>query len=211
LKSSLFDRRIVFDAAAFYNDYKDMQVFVLVPPVAGGTGLPVDVLDNAKKAHTDGLDLQLTARPIAALTATIQAGVLQTKLDSYVSNRDPSQPDYSGNQLPLSPHLSASIVVDYRRPVAGGVLDAQVSANYKGHAFFDISNSPYIDQGAYWIENIRLAYAFSKERFEVAAFVHNLSGETYYVDKFDLTNPFGFVQGVVGQPRTIGLELNYRY
>ena len=211
LKSSLFDRRIVFDAAAFYNDYKDMQVFVLVPPVAGGTGLPVDVLDNAKKAHTEGLDLQLTARPIAALAATVQAGVLQTKLDRYVSNRDPSQPDYSGNQLPLSPHLSASIVVDYRRPVAGGVLDAQVSANYKGHAFFDISNSPYIDQGAYWIENIRLAYAFSKQRFEVAAFVHNLSGETYFVDKFDLTNPFGFVQGVVGQPRTIGVELNYRY
>jgi iron complex outermembrane receptor protein len=211
LKSSFFDRRLILDLAAFYNDYKDMQVFVLVPPVAGGTGFPVDVLDNAPRAHTDGLDLQLTAKPVSPLTATVQLGVLETKLDRYVSDRDPSQPDYSGNQLPLSPHLSASIILDYKAHAGPGALDVQASANYKGHAFFDISNSPYLDQTGYWIENVRVAYAFSGERWEIAAYIRNLSGEHYYVDKFDLTSPFGLIQGVVGQPRTIGAELNYRF
>jgi len=210
LKSGFYQQRVVFDLAAFYNDYKDMQLFVLVPPVAGGTGFPVDVLDNAKRAHTDGIDAQLTLKPISALTASFQLGVLETRLDDYVSDRDPSQPNYSGNQLPLAPHASASIMIDYRLPLGPGALDVQVSANYKGHTFFDISNSPYLDQSAYWLENLRIAYAFSR-RWEVAAFVRNLCGEHYYVDKFDLTNPFGLIQGVVGQPRTVGFELNVHY
>ncbi len=211
LKSEVLDRRLLLDVAAFYNDYRDMQVFVFVPPVPGGTGLPVDVLDNAQRAHTDGLDLALTARPTSRLTASAGVGLLETKLDSYVSNRDPSQPDYSGDQLPLAPHVSASLTLDYRLPLGPGQVDLQANANYKGHAFFDISNSPYLDQPAYWIENLRLAYAFARGHWEVAAFVHNLGAQQYYVDKFDLTNPFGFIQGVVGQPRFVGGEINYKY
>ena len=211
LKTTLFDHRLILDLAAFYNDYKNMQVFVLVPPVAGGGGLPVNVLDNARRAHTEGLDLAATARPLSPLTLSAQVGVLETRLDSYVSNRDPSQPDYSGNQLPLSPHLSASLMLDYRLPLGEGVLDLQASANYKGHAFFDISDNPYLQQEAYWLENLRLAYAFAHRRLEVAVYVHNLSDEAYYVDKFDLSSPFGFIQGVVGMPRTVGIEVNLRY
>jgi iron complex outermembrane receptor protein len=128
-----------------------------------------------------------------------------------VTSRDPSQTDYSGNQLPLAPHVSASLSLDYRHALAAGALDLQVSANYKGHAFFDISNSPYLDQPGYWIENLRAAYSFAHGHWEAAVFVRNLAGERYFVDKFDLTSPFGFIQGVVGQPRFIGGELNYKY
>jgi iron complex outermembrane receptor protein len=211
LKSSLFERRLTFDAAAFYNVYRDMQVFVYVPPVAGGSGLPLNVLDNAPRAHTDGLDLQVTARPAAPLTAALLVGVLQTRLDSYVSYRDPSQPDYSGNQLPLAPHLSTSFRLDYKLHLGAGDVDLQANANYKSRVFFDVSNSPYLEQQAYWIENIRAAYAFDASHLEIAAFVRNLSGKEYYNYKFDLTNPFGLIQGVVGEPRTAGAELSYRY
>jgi iron complex outermembrane recepter protein len=211
IKASLFDRHVIFDAAAFYNDYHDMQVFVLVPPVAGGSGLPINVLDNAKKAHTDGVDLTLTVKPISAFTVTVQAGVLQTKLDQYRSKRDPSLPDYSGNQLPLAPHVSGSIMLDYKIPLLSGALDLQANANYKGHVFFDVANDPFIDQSGYWLENMRLAYTFSGGHWEAAAYVHNLSDKQYYNDKFDLSSPFGFIQGIVGVPRTLGAEVNWRY
>jgi iron complex outermembrane receptor protein len=211
VKSSFLDRRLVVDVAGFYNDYRDMQIFVFVPPVAGGTGFAVDVLDNAQRAHTDGADIQISGRPAGGLTATALIGVLETRLDAYVTSRDPSQTDYSGNQLPLAPHVSASLILDYRHALAAGAVDLQLSANYKGHAFFDISNSPYLDQSGYWIENLRAAYSFAHGHWEAAVFVRNLSGQKYFVDKFDLTNPFGFIQGVVGQPRFIGGELNYRF
>jgi iron complex outermembrane receptor protein len=206
LKSSLFENRLIFDVAAFYNDYRNMQVFVLVPLGA----LPVNVLDNAKAAHTEGIDAQLTARPFKGLTTTFNLGLLDTKLDTFVADRDPSQPDYSGNQLPLSPHVSFSGLIDYKVPVGPGTLDLQFNANYKSHQFFDISNDPYTTQGGYWIENARVAYQFDDSHWEVAGFVRNLSDQKYYLDAFDLSF-VGFIQGITGAPRTFGVEVNYRY
>jgi iron complex outermembrane receptor protein len=211
LKASAFDNHLVFDLAAFYNEYQNMQVFVLVPPVAGGTGLPVNVLDNARKAHTDGIDAELIGRPFPGLTATLNLGVLETKLDTFISNVSPDQQNYSGNQLPLAPHVSFSGLIDYRVPVPVGDVDFQFGATYKGHQFFDISNDPYTQQNGYWLENVRVAYEFPNDRWEVAVFVRNLSGQKYFLDEFDLTNPFGFIQGIEGAPRFIGGEINFRY
>ena len=44
----------------------------------------------------------------------------------------------------------------------------------------------------------------------MAGFVRNLSGQKYYLDIFDLSS-LGFFQGIMGQPRTFGGELNYRF
>jgi iron complex outermembrane receptor protein len=211
IKSSFFDNRLVLNLAAFYNNYQDMQVFVLVPPVAGGTGTPVDVLDNARKAHTEGIDAELVARPISGLTATLNLGLLTTRLDQFVANVDPSQPNYSGNQLPLSPHTSAAALLDYEIPAGQNAVDLQFSATYKSHVFFDVSNDPYTTQGAYWLENVRIAYQIKDDRWEVAGYVRNLSNKNYLVDAFDLTVPFGFIEGVEGTPRTVGVEANFRF
>jgi iron complex outermembrane recepter protein len=210
IKSTLWDRRLIVDAAAFYNDYRDMQVFVLINDVPGGAGLPLNVLDNAPKAHTEGLDLTVTVKPTAQFSATLQAGVLQAKLDQYSSRRDPNVPDYSGNQLPLAPHASGSVLLEYKIPVGAGTLNLQGNANYKSHVFFDTSNDPYIQQGGYWLGNLRAAYDFEKN-WEIAAYVHNVANKEYYSDKFDLTSTFGFIQGIMGTPRIAGIEFNWRY
>jgi iron complex outermembrane receptor protein len=210
IKSMLWDRRLIVDAAAFYNDYRDMQVFVLINDVAGGAGLPLNVLDNAPKAHTQGLDLTVTVKPTTQFSATLQAGILQAKLDQYLSTRDPNLPDYSGNQLPLAPHVSGSVLLEYKVPLGTGILNLQGNANYKSHVFFDTSNDPYIQQGGYWLGNVRAAYDFDKN-WEIAAYVHNVANKEYYSDKFDLTSTFGFIQAIMGTPRMAGVEFNWRY
>jgi iron complex outermembrane receptor protein len=211
-KTSFFEDRLIFNAAAFYNKYNNMQVFVLVNPPAGDlSALPVNVLDNAKSAHTEGLEAQMVARPIPPLTASVQFGLLNAKLDDYFADLAPGTPNYSGNQLPNSPHFSMSALLDYKIPFATGNFDLQFSANYKSHQFFDTTNDPYITQDGYWIENAKVGYAGPGSRWEVAAFVRNLSNTEYYLDKFDLTSPFGLIQGIVGTPRSFGVEFNYRY
>jgi len=211
-KTTFFDGRLLLDAAYFYNDYSDLQVFVLLNPPAGDTSaLPVNVLDNAKKAHTEGVEAQIVARPIPALTASLQLGFLDTRLDNYIAARAPGTPDLSGNQLPSSPHFSMSGLIDYKVPLPKGGLDFQFSASYKSHQFFDTTNDPYITQGGYWIENARVGYTLPNPKWEVAAFVRNLANAHYFLDKFDLTSPFGFIQGIMGQPRFVGGEINYRF
>lgn len=211
LKSSFFDGRLVANAALFYNDYRNMQVYVLVPPVPGGGGLPVNVLDNAKRAHTEGADLSFVGKPFSNLTLTAQFGILRTRLDEYAPDLAAGQADYSGNQLSYAPRFSSSIGGEYRLPIGDDSLNFQINGSYKSRQFFDISNNPYTTQPGYWIANARIAYAFSDDRFEVAGFVRNLTNKKYYVGKYDLTNPFGFIQGIVGVPRFFGVEFNARY
>ena len=221
LKSAWFDDRLVADASAFYNQYRDMQVFALV---VGPGGLPNNLLTNAKDAHTAGADLSFIGKPVDNLTLSVQMGFLTTRLDKYVPNVAAGSLDYTGNQLQLSPHFSMSDMLDYSIPIFSGVLDFQFGANYKGHQFFDIGNNPftpanspthqqdpYTVQNAYWLENIRLGYSFEDGRWEVAGWVRNLSDQQYYLDEFNLMSPFGFIQGIVGMPRTIGVEVNFRY
>lgn len=210
LKSSFLERRVTLNASAFYNDYRDMQVFVLIAPVVAG-GFPVSVLDNAKKAATKGIDVELTVIPIQGLTLSAQGGLLRAKLKEFVASRDASAPDYSGNRLPLAPRASASLNAAYKVEVGPGVLELQANANYKSFVFFDVSNNDYATQGGYWSENARVSYALEEGRWEVAGYVRNLSNKKYFIDKFDLTNPFGLVQGIMGTPRSYGVELNYRF
>ena len=197
-KASFNDGRLIFDASLFYNDYRDEQVFVLVPL---GPLVAVNDLVNAKKAHMQGADIEIIAKPLDSLTLTANVGLLDAKIDSS---------EYPGHQLPLSPHLTLSTVADYRTPIFDGNLDFQFSANYKSHQFFDVANSPYLTQNSYWLENARIAYSFDDDHWEAAAFVHNLSGQKYFLDVFDLSF-VGFYQGIMGTPRTYGAEVNYRF
>ncbi len=214
LKSSFFDNRLIVDGSAFYNQYRDMQVFALV---VGPGGLPNNLLTNALQAHTEGVDLSVTGKPIDSLTLNVQLGFLNTRLDKYASVA-PGAPNYTGNELQLSPHFSMSDTLDYTVPLFSGNLDVQFNASYKGFQYFDIGNNPfgagqdpYTTQSGYWIENVRIGYSFQDGRWEIAGWVRNLSDQQYYVDEFNLMAPFGFIQGIVGTPRTFGIEVDFKY
>jgi iron complex outermembrane receptor protein len=206
-KSSFMDRRVVFNVAAFYNDYRELQIYTLIPNPAG----PINVLDNAQKAHTEGIDAEFIGRPFPGFTASVQLGLLSTRLDEYTSNRDPSQIDFTGKQLAYAPHTSGSITLDYKRPIGSGVMNLQYTASYKSHQYYDSSNDPYIAQPAYWLQNARAGYTFGHSHWEVAGYVKNVADTHYSVGNFNGTSPFGFIQYIVGTPRWFGVEANYRF
>jgi iron complex outermembrane receptor protein len=225
VKSSWFDNKLVLDGAAFYNDYRDMQLFLLAPPPASacpGPGcLPNNVLSNAD-ALTAGSDISIIGNPFEGFTAKADIGILTTKIVRSVGALAPGQPSPVDEQLTLSPHSSASLTLDYTREVPGGVADVQFNANYKGHQFFDLAKfqngtvgsfleDPYTQQNGYWLVNARASYAFEDGRWEVAVFGRNLLNKQYYLDEFNLQNPYGFIQGIVGTPRVIGGEIDFKY
>ncbi len=209
LKTTVLDGRLLFDAAAFYNEYTNMQVFTLAPPPVGQS-LGVNILGNAPKAHTEGIEVQMVARPVQALTASLQLGWLNTKLDKYLAFQVAGATDYSGNQLANAPHFSLSSLIDYKIPVGQDALDLQFSVTYKSHQFFDTTNDLYTTQAGYWLENARIAYSFDHSKWEIAGYVRNLSDKKYLIDAFDL-GFLGFIQGITGTPRTFGAELNYKF
>lgn len=209
VKSTLLDGTMIFNAAVFYNHYKDMQVFSLINSPTPGNP-PVNVLDNAPKAHTQGVELHVVVQPVDRFTATVNLGYLQTRLDEYSVTLAPGVPDYSGNVLPVAPRWSLSSIFDYKIPVRSGTLDLQFNASYRSKQYFDTSNDPLTTQSAYWLENLRAGYSFDGDHWEVAAFVRNLSDKKYLSDSFDLSSPFGLIEQVVGVPRSYGIEVDYQ-
>lgn len=201
LKSEFFNRKVTFNAALFYNDYRDLQLFALVPSPLG----PLNVTANARRARTYGADIDLTIRPVRNLTLSGQLGLLNTKLTEFLLVADPTIPDYSGNQLAFSPHVTAFMMADYTLPLgARRSLDFQLSATYKSKQFLDSTNDPYTTQAGYWTADARVAITI--EKLELAGFVRNLSNTYYATASFNSISPFGYVQPVYAPPRTYGVE-----
>ena len=209
-KSSLFDRAVTFNLAAFYNDYRNQQVQVLVPsPIPGEPSF--FALDNAKKSRVYGIDADLTIRPTSELTLMGQLGLLNSRLKEFVSGRDPTQPDYSGNKLAQAPSTSLTLSADWRKPLGDNELTLHWDSNYRSTMFFDPSNNPYTAQPSYWLHNARISFSLKDGRYELGAFARNLTKKKYLVWNADLSDPFGVLTAIVGTPRIFGVDFNYKY
>ena len=67
LKLDLFDRRLRFNTAAFYNEYNGIQLVLLSCPQFGGPG-PCALPQNAGNAHIKGLEFETYIHPTTGLT-----------------------------------------------------------------------------------------------------------------------------------------------
>jgi len=215
VKSSFFDQRLIFNAAAFYNQYDDLQIFATVPQIvlteAGPIETATQILTNAKEAHTEGVEVQITAAPIEGLTINLQPAWLNARIDhagvDFVGGTVP----LDGKQMAVSPHFSFAGQVDYKLAVGSDdAIDFLYSGAYKSHHYFDVTNDPYTQQGGYWVHSISVTYQ-NHAGWEVGGYVRNLSETKYYVDEFNLTSPFGLIEGIVGMPRTYGVRVGYHF
>jgi iron complex outermembrane recepter protein len=214
-KSSLFDHSLIANGALFYNQYDDQQVYALVPQIIDSGVGPLEqvtsVLTNAKKAHTEGVELSFTALPLPGLSITAQPAWLKTRLDDVgVATLSGSLP-LSGKQLANSPRFSFFGEAGYEFKVWGGrSADVEVSASYKGSQYFDSTNDPYTAQAGYWVANASANYS-PTDQWTMTAFVKNLTGQKYFTDAVDLSAPLGFIQGYLGEPRVWGAAVKYKF
>jgi iron complex outermembrane receptor protein len=205
LKSTWLDGKLRANAAAFYNDYQDMQLF----RIEAGAGLiPLQILDNAGEANTWGLELEMTAVPLEGLNIQLSLGYLETDLAKYVTD---AGANLSGNDLAQSPQLSGFAYFDYQRPLGESLTFlSELSFSYKDDVFFTADNNPILQQDAYWLANLRLGIGGASEHWRLAFFCTNLFDEEYLVHGFDLASTMGSNQLFVGRPRTAGVELVLR-
>ncbi|HEY5711279.1 MAG TPA: TonB-dependent receptor [Allosphingosinicella sp.] len=115
-----------FAAAGFYTDINNLQVTL----DAGSCSSRI--VFNVPDAHTQGLEFELTARPVEGLDLSINGSILESKFDSTVVDgtgaviggiRD-------GNRLPSVPNFQISASASYSFPVADGA-EAFVGASFQ--------------------------------------------------------------------------------
>jgi iron complex outermembrane receptor protein len=211
-KATLFDHRLVLDAALFYNAYRNEQVFASVTEsiVLGGqpTQISAQILGNAPASHTEGAEFQITAVPFDGLTIDLEPAILRTRMDNGVF---PGGSDFTGKELSNAPKFTFTAIVDYRWALANGDdINFRWNSNYRSHYWFDATNDPYIQQNGYWLHNLNIEYE-SSQHWDVGLFVRNVANEKYSLTSSDISNPFGFLEPVQGPPRTFGVEFSYHY
>ena len=127
-------RGLTFNAAVFRTEIKDLQV------TADAGSCSSRVVFNVPKAHTQGVELEVSTSPIAGLELSFAGSVLQAKFDSDVRTADnPAIPgDQStviagirdGNRLPSVPKFQMAATATYGQRW-GDNGDWYVSASYQ--------------------------------------------------------------------------------
>jgi len=201
-KSTLADGRVRFNGSVFYYDYEDLQVFTFI--AVGDVGF--SLLDNAADARIYGAEFELQFLPVDNLFVNLGLGLLDTEYEDFVND----QGDNSGNEITLSPEVTANGLVQYDVPLgSNGTLTFQGDFNYQDEVFFDSLNNPLLSQDSYWLYNGRVAWSSPDEKWEAAVWGRNLGDEEYLVYAFDLAF-LGFHERMLGTPRSFGIEFTYR-
>lgn len=206
VKTQWFDGRLTVNAAAFYYEWKNMQLNIQGVTAAGLNG---STLKNAALGKARGLELEVTAYPIDHLRLTANAGLLHAEYSDFTEQRaNGSVIDHSGNKFARAPATTLNGEAEYEfiLPTAGAVVLGTDWA-YQSRIYYSSvdQTDPFQQQGGYTLGNARLSYRTDDRRLEVTAYIRNLTDKTY--DLITVVPANGAYRTTTGYPQTYGLWL----
>ncbi|MBO1322709.1 TonB-dependent receptor [Acanthopleuribacter pedis] len=199
------DDRWLLNAALFYTDFEDQQVFVFDVPLGAAGILNID------ESEITGLELDWRLKASEHFDLNVGFGYSDTeikKLDTSSPFFDLIQGPVSGNKAPNTPETSANIGLRYHRDLGEHrKFVAKLDYEHTGELYWHIDN---VDRRSEQnLLNARLSYGFGK--WTVALFGKNLGDEQYFEEFFarEFTGAATDI-GFPSQPRTYGIEARFR-
>ncbi len=229
IKSTFLDGRARFNVNGFYYELKDAQL------TAVGGGVNANRLINANMVRGYGFEADLEFKPTAALLLTAgisynntsirDAGLttaacgavrvdtfpnvsLCTPLDPIVVAAAPFSAaivNINGNSLPQSPRWIANWTAKYGIPVGNGEVYAYTDWAYRSKINFFLYESVEFQDKRMLEGGLRVGY--KTDKFDVAAFVRNITNDVSAVGGIDFNNLTGFVN----EPRIWGVEASVKF
>ncbi len=200
-KWSRLDGKLGINAAGFYTDYQDLQVFTR--QTSGG--IPREILTNAADARVLGAELELLAIPTDSLELRLGIGLLDTELKDYQTDVGE---DFSGNKLVGAPNFSLNGMLLKSFELERGTLALQANYHYQDDVFFETSNNPLLAQDAYGLLDGRISFSSPDGDWEVALWGRNLTDERYLLGVVGL-GAFGYNLQSWGEPLTWGVDVTW--
>ena len=202
LKSDLLDRRLRFNAAAFYGRYDRVQVTVVMP--VGQT--VVQATGNAGAGRVEGLEFQGTWLATDQLTFDLAAGWLDARYTSVGSATDLTV----GTAFPFSPEYDYNAGAQYAWHFNGDVLSLRGDYTWVDHTETNIDPLFAIRLDGYGLLNARLAFQRAGARWNVAVAGTNLTNRFYLIHGLNITQE-GWALGGAGRPREWGITFNANF
>lgn len=214
-KNQFFDRRLEVNVAGFYYVYRNQQFATL----NSQTGLSEEV--NLPKINSEGLEFDVDAKPIGAVTvhlgggylyAIYQSGSISNPLSGFNTPNQPFAADVTGKRVYTSPHWSWSLSVDWRMlETELANLDLYVDANGITKEYFNAANSPGSQQNGYSVWDARLTAETPDGTKSISLWCQNILDRKYYTVIFDTQSLVNYNFAERGTPRTFGVKGTYKF
>jgi iron complex outermembrane recepter protein len=198
-KKKMLDSRVSINSDIYYENWSNLQ-----QQVAPGCGFKYST--NAGRARVYGAELELSVIPIQGLVVSQSFGYTNATNVSTI----PQAGVVSGERLLDVPEVTATTSVTYKYPLAGSLsVIARLNNNYVD-AMQDITFArntlpPY--------DLLGTRFGLEDERWTAMLFVDNLTNKVAYLSNTGAlsANVSSFNRVATNQPRTIGVDLSYRY
>ncbi len=214
LKTETADRRLRFNAAAFYVKYNDLQRDAVVPFVDPISGLPGQETrtTNAGKAEVYGLELEASAVPVEGLTLASSLGLQKARYLRFLTDIDGNGTNEDASFLKLRnvPKLTMNASANYEFPAASwGQIALNADINHQSHYESVTLNAPFTRGQSRTLVGASIHYSDPDDRYRLSVFGRNLLNEVYRVSANSVAGLFNFTN--YAPPRSYGVELAYKF
>jgi iron complex outermembrane receptor protein len=185
---------IQLSAAAFHNDYKDLQLPITV---LNASNIIQRVFVNAPKSYSRGLELEAIWRPTDQLQFLGVYSYLDTQVEEGPLAQDVVRGGFrptAGNDLVRSPDHKATVNGIYTLPLFGGELSVIGTYAYTGPQYYEIFSLPFYRQKGFSRLDGRLYFESPNRDWALVAGVRNATDEA-------------IINGIVANaPLTVGFQ-----
>lgn len=218
-KSSLFDRVVRLNGAAFLNKYDDILVTVSSCPLPGVPAAPCALPLNAGRADVKGFELELNAQPVDGFLIDASLAYLDfdyKEISPAAANSGIGLEDDGQYIQRWQWSIGAQYAIDLG---AVGSVTPRVDLNFEDSFNRNANNVDAATGGrdifgridSRLLVNARLTYRTAAENWQLAFEVKNLTDKLYYTDVFDNRGSTNSIQGTPGMPRTWALTLRHNF
>jgi iron complex outermembrane recepter protein len=216
LRADLLDRSLRVNATAFRTDWNGIQYLSTVKDRATGQEVTELILQNLANGRAQGVELETTWLATDALSLNANLGFLKTKYLS--SNNEAVLP--SSSDFARAPSKTLNFAAQYKwSNVFGGNLVGRLQSNYWG-AYWRASTlelrqdfqglQTEEEAGDLWQHNARLTWTPDDDKYEVSAWINNISDSYNYNSGF-MHGIWQFDFATVDRPREYGVMFKVRF
>ncbi len=226
VKGLFLDKSLSLNAAAFYYDFKDMQLAKTVAAPGGGFG---SFLENAGKSEVTGLELELQWLLTSNFRFEAMLGYLDSEIKDFISINeiDPCAgvtagcdplvkgtfiaQQQAGNRLVQAPKQTANVQAKYQFNLDNGAtITVGAGSYYRSEIFFTPFNSSNVQADGATIYNANIKYIHPGEKFELNVWGKNLTDKDVWGSKFPVSSSH-IIMGTLTPPSTYGVTLSYDF
>ncbi len=204
-KSEWMNRRLRFNGAVFFMDYKDKQEEIGLRS-SGATGQRISVF-NAATATMKGIELELQAQATEHLSLRANLGYLDSKYDEFSFDDGFSIVDNSGLEFRRAPEFTGGLDLTYERQVGNGTGWIRGAYRFIGEHFIEQTNRAELANDAQHLIDMSINYEINGATFSL--FGRNLTGEDGWAHGLNVSGLWAYASARA--PRTWGAEVSYRF